>query len=351
MLPPYSYSPKALLEGFCNLKAKEEEKALKSENEEADPATKKRKLSPSASSTFTVAAVQLTAGGLEANQVDGFFERAQQAVQQAAEDHGANLILLPELFVGPYFCQSQEACLMGLACEADDCFIVRRMQRLAKQYQVVLPISIFERKHNTLFNSVVMIDADGRILGTYRKSHIPDGTGYQEKFYFSPGDSGFRVWDTQVGKVGVAICWDQWFPEVARAMALQGADILLYPTAIGSEPQDPTINSAGHWQRTMQGHAAASMVPVVASNRFGTEILLNEDGSEKQRITFYGRSFITDETGAKTAEATIDDNPISILTSVVNPESNRSTRLAWGLFRDRRPELYGVLQTKDGTGA
>ncbi|KAL3900062.1 MAG: hypothetical protein SGARI_006324 [Bacillariaceae sp.] len=228
------------------------------------------------------------------------------------------------------------------------------MQQLARKYSVVLPISFFDRSNNTLYNSVVVIDADGQILGKYRKSHIPDGTGYQEKFYFSPGDTGFKVFTSKVYgfTVGVAICWDQWFPEAARAMALQGADILLYPTAIGSEPQDPTINSAKHWQRVMQGHAAANMVPVVASNRYGTEVLLDTDGKEKQRITFYGRSFITDETGEITAEAPEkmdEDLQSSILTSTVDCEANRATRLAWGLFRDRRPELYGILQTKDGS--
>jgi N-carbamoylputrescine amidase len=249
------------LESYLKLKTKEDE-SLKQATESSIPA-----IQPSApkGDSFVVAAVQLTAGGLDSNNVDGFFERAQQAVQQAAEEKGANLILLPELFIGPYFCQSQEACLMGLACEADDCFIVQRMQRLAKQYQVVLPISIFERKHNALYNSIIMIDADGSLLGTYRKSHIPDGTGYQEKFYFTPGDTGFKVWKTKVGNVGVAICWDQWFPEAARAMALQGADILLYPTAIGTEPQDPTIDSADHWQRTMQGHAASN-VSIIRGN-------------------------------------------------------------------------------------
>ncbi len=183
------------------------------------------------------------------------------------------------------------------------------------------------------------------LLVTAGKTHIPDGTGYQEKFYFSPGDTGFQAFDTKVGKIGVGICWDQWFPEAARSMALLGADIILYPTAIGSEPQDPSLNSADHWQRTMQGHAAANMVPVVAANRFGTEILLDSDGKEKQRIHFYGRTFITDETGAKIKEAQ-DGN--DIISAEIDIEANRATRAAWGLFRDRRPELYGILRTKDG---
>eukprot|EP00934_Nitzschia_sp_Nitz4_P008044 Nitzschia sp. Nitz4//scaffold349_size16934//14462//15593//NITZ4_008850-RA/size16934-snap-gene-0.3-mRNA-1//-1//CDS//3329548713//8034//frame0 len=347
MSDSYSYTPSKLIGSFETLLAAEQAKVA------AAAPFSSASSSGSTGGSFVAAAVQFTAAGMESSSVDSFWAMAQEIVPKAAKEHGANLILLPELFLGPYFCQSQEAVLMDLACDdvEGSCFIVRRMQELAKEHKVVLPVSVYERANNTLFNTVVMIDSDGSILGKYRKSHIPDGTGYQEKFYFSPGDTGFRVWDTSVGKVGVAICWDQWFPEGARAMALQGADVLLYPTAIGSEPQDPTINSADHWQRTMQGHAAANMVPVVASNRYGTEILLNEDGTEKQRITFYGRSFIADETGALVQHATEgnDSNkPYTIMTHTIDPVENRKTRLAWGLFRDRRPELYGVLLTKDG---
>jgi N-carbamoylputrescine amidase len=369
----YSYAPEKLLESFRKLKSKEEKElaAIKTadDNEENNKNEDKRRYSPSSpsssSSAFVVAAVQLTAGGLSDNDLEGFMNRAEEAVRIAVEEKNADLVLLPELFIGPYFCQSQEGCLMNLAMEIKDDdssggsgfnFLIEKMRILAKHHRVVLPISLFERKRNALFNSVVMIDADGCVSpDIYRKSHIPDGTGYQEKFYFSPGDTGFKVWSTRVGRVGVAICWDQWFPEAARIMALKGADVILYPTAIGTEPQDPTLNSADHWQRVMQGHSAANMVPVVASNRYGTEILLNEDGTERQRITFYGRSFITDETGAKVAEAAMDDNennksmnPISIITSTIDSEANRSTRLAWGMFRDRRPDLYGTLLTKDG---
>jgi N-carbamoylputrescine amidase len=369
----YSYAPEKLLESFRKLKSKEEKElaAIKAadDNEENNKNEDKRRYSPSSpsssSSAFVVAAVQLTAGGLSDNDLEGFMNRAEEAVRIAVEEKNADLVLLPELFIGPYFCQSQEGCLMNLAMEIKDDdssggsgfnFLIEKMRILAKHHRVVLPISLFERKRNALFNSVVMIDADGCVSpDIYRKSHIPDGTGYQEKFYFSPGDTGFKVWSTRVGRVGVAICWDQWFPEAARIMALKGADVILYPTAIGTEPQDPTLNSADHWQRVMQGHSAANMVPVVASNRYGTEILLNEDGTERQRITFYGRSFITDETGAKVAEAVMDDNennksmnPISIITSTIDSEANRSTRLAWGMFRDRRPDLYGTLLTKDG---
>eukprot|EP00536_Pseudo-nitzschia_multiseries_P010473 jgi/Psemu1/259023/estExt_Genewise1Plus.C_3200046 len=380
--PPYSYAPEPLLESFRRLKSSRDNRqdgtatgATAAISEEAGGSNSNSSNSNS-NSAFVVAAAQLTASGLENNDVEGFLERAEEAVRIAAEEKKADLVLLPELFLGPYFCQSQEACLQNLAMEikvreGDDNnnnnsndddgndarynFLIERMKGLALRYGVVLPVSLFERRRNALYNSIVMIDADGSVRPeTYRKSHIPDGTGYQEKFYFSPGDTGFKVWNTRVGRVGVAICWDQWFPEAARAMALMGADVILYPTAIGTEPQDPTINSADHWQRVMQGHAAANMVPVVATNRYGTEILLQtgKDGAtcaEKQRITFYGRSFITDETGAKVAEAEMDGtNPISVVASSIDPEANRSTRLAWGLFRDRRPELYGVLQTKDG---
>ena len=271
--PSYSYAPERLLESFRELKLKEE-KEQQVQTSSSSTTVEERVVasgSDNGGGKFVVAAVQLTAGGLTDSSVDGFLERAEEAVRIAAEEKKAELVLLPELFIGPYFCQSQESCLQDLAMEIKEenendgfNFLIERMRRLAKRHGVVLPISLFERKHNTLYNSVVMIDADGSVLPKiYRKSHIPDGTGYQEKFYFSPGDTGFRVWKTRVGKVGVAICWDQWFPEAARAMALQGADVLLYPTAIGTEPQDPSINSADHWQRVMQGHAAAN-VSIVA---------------------------------------------------------------------------------------
>lgn len=380
-LPPYEYCPKKLVENFRELQHKQSTNKIQKDNSN-ESFDKPSVPSSSSSPSFTVAAVQLTASGLPPSTLDGFWLRAQQAVEQAASPpHNAQLILLPELFLGPYFCQSQEACLQGLALSSDDGvnssnFVLHKMQELARQYQVVLPISYYERSNNALYNTVTVIDADGTFLGKYRKSHIPDGTGYQEKYYFTPGDTGFKVFTSNVWgfTVGVAICWDQWFPEAARAMALQGADVLMYPTAIGTEPQDPSINSADHWQRVMQGHAAANMVPVVASNRYGTEILLHttkttNKTTEKQRITFYGRSFITDATGAIVKEVksmmtnqndtlTNDDDradqqqqheqSIAIITSQIDPEANRTERLAWGLFRDRRPKLYGILQTKDG---
>lgn len=294
-----------------------------------------------------VACVQLATPG--SSSPKQFIDRAEEAVVKAVYEHGANLVLLPELFQGPYFCQSQDAALFAIA-ESDidvdgENDLIAHFQKLAKQLQVVLPISLFERKNNAFYNSVVMIDADGTNLGIYRKTHIPDGCGYQEKFYFSPGDTGFKVFHTKVGTVGVGICWDQWFPETARSMALLGADILLYPTAIGSEPQDPNLDSSDHWQRVQQGHAAANVVPVVGANRIGTEILLDKDGKEKQRIAFYGRSFITDVKGAIVTEA---KNGADIISAEVDVIANRSIRAAWGLFRDRRPGMYGIIKTKDG---
>jgi N-carbamoylputrescine amidase len=202
---------------------------------------------------------------------------------------------------------------------------------------------VYERAGNALFNSVVIIDADGSQLGVYRKSHIPDGPGYSEKFYFSPGDTGFKVWRTRHGKIGVGICWDQWFPEAARSMALQGAEVLLYPTAIGSEPPDPTWDSSGHWQRVMQGHAAANLMPVVAANRIGTERGVNTE------ITFYGSSFICDNTGNIVASASRDAEEVVLAT--FDLDLLAATRLSWGLFRDRRPNLYGALLTLDGDSA
>mmetsp|Transcript_7484 Transcript_7484/g.9746 ORF Transcript_7484/g.9746 Transcript_7484/m.9746 type:complete len:392 (+) Transcript_7484:96-1271(+) len=311
-----------------------------------------------------IAATQLTGANLTDSSVLGYCQRAEQAILTAVKDHGAHLVLLPELWSGPYFCQNQEACLQSLATEVspvssnNNCnILLKRMQQLAKQYQVVLPVSIYEKSANVLYNSVVMLDSDGSNLGTYRKTHIPDGPGYQEKFYFTPGDStGMGVFDTAIGRIGVAICWDQWFPETARILALQGCELLLYPTAIGTEPHDSTINSSAHWQRVMQGHSAANMVPVVASNRFGTEVLLsgnnddNDKKTEKQRITFYGKSFITDNTGAILVEAAdnTDELPVEVISASFNFQQNQQERLAWGLFRDRRPDLYQPILTKDG---
>jgi len=264
---------------------------------------------------------------------------AEAGVREAAA-RGAQVVLLPELFEGPYFCKDQRPEHFARARPVAGHPTVERLARLAGELGVVLPVSIFEAAGQAHFNTVVMIDADGGILGVYRKSHIPDGPGYTEKYFFSPGDTGFRVWHTRHGVVGVGICWDQWFPEAARAMALQGAELLLYPTAIGSEPPDPTLDSSGHWQRVMQGHAAANLMPVVAANRTGREV------GQTTEITFYGSSFVADATGAMVAEAGRDDGVV--LTASFDRQALAAQRVAWGLFRDRRPELYGDLLTLDG---
>jgi N-carbamoylputrescine amidase len=260
--------------------------------------------------------------------------RATGLVRRAAE-RGANIILLQELFADPYFCKDQNPEFLDLAHPRDGHPLLATMSELAASLDVVLPISFFERSGNTYFNSLVVFDADGDQLGLYRKSHIPDGPGYQEKFYFAPGDTGFKVWKTKYGDIGVGICWDQWFPEAARAMALGGAELLLYPTAIGSEPQDPEWDSRAHWQRVMQGHAAANIVPVIASNRIGTE------AGDSCSVTFYGSSFITGPTGEIVARA--DDESEEIIIATFDLDRIRVQRRSWGLFRDRRPELYETL--------
>ena len=260
--------------------------------------------------------------------------RAESLVRAAA-GQGANVILLQELFESLYFCQDQLAQHFSLAAPFDGNALVARMAALAGELGVVLPVSFFERAGHAHFNSLAMIDSDGRVLGLYRKSHIPDGPGYQEKFYFTPGDTGFKVWKTRFGTFGAGICWDQWFPEAARAMALMGAEALFYPTAIGSEPPPaPPLDSRDHWRRVMQGHAAANMMPLVASNRTGTERLSTE-------ITFYGSSFIADATGAIVAELGRQDE--GVITAAFDLDAIARQRAGWGLFRDRRPELYGVL--------
>lgn len=284
---------------------------------------------------LSVAAVQMSMS----DDVDLNVSTAERLVRDAAQQ-GAQVVLIPELFEGVYFCKDQTASDLLRARPIAENTTVAHFQRVAEELNVVLPISVYERAGNALFNSVVIIDADGRQLGLYRKSHIPDGPGYSEKFYFSPGDTGFRVWETRHARIGVGICWDQWFPEAARAMALQGAEVLLYPTAIGSEPPDPTWDSSGHWQRVMQGHAAANLMPVVAANRFGTERSANTG------ITFYGSSFICDNTGAMVAAASRDTE--EVLVAHFDREALAATRLSWGLFRDRRPDLYKSLLTLDG---
>ncbi len=270
--------------------------------------------------------------------IDGNLARAASLVEQAAAD-GAQIVLLQELFATPYFCKDEHEQHFSLAEPLDKSRVIVRMQKLAARLQVVLPVSFFEKSNNAFYNSLVVVDADGSIVSHYRKSHIPDGPGYEEKFYFSPGDTGFLVSDTRFGRIGVAICWDQWFPEAARALALQGAELIFYPTAIGSEPVSG-IDSKAHWQRVMQGHAAANMVPVIASNRIGCE------QGESCSLEFYGSSFITDQYGAKLAEASRDRE--EILLREFDLEQCARERAGWGLFRDRRPDLYGLLLSLDG---
>lgn len=285
----------------------------------------------------TVAATQMACTW----DASGNIDEAERLIRTAASQ-GAQIILIQELFETPYFCQDQIHEFFALAKPLSENEAVKRLAPLAKELGVVLPVSVFEKAGQAFFNTVVMIDADGEVLGHYRKSHIPDGPGYSEKFYFSPGDTGFKVWQTRYAKIGIGICWDQWFPECARAMALMGAELLFYPTAIGSEPHNSKLDSAGHWQRTMQGHAAANVTPVIASNRIGTEA-----GRKGTEITFYGSSFIANWDGAKLAEANRTDE--ALLTATFDLDEIAETRRSWGVFRDRRPELYTSLLTLDGT--
>jgi N-carbamoylputrescine amidase len=261
-------------------------------------------------------------------------ETAVAAVRAAAA-RGAQVVLLPELFETPYFCKDQDPAHFDLALPADGSPLLARMGALAAELGVVLPVSFFERDGTAYYNAMAMFDADGTRLGIYRKSHLPQGPGYEEKFYFTPGDSGFRVWQTHAGCLGVGICWDQWFPEAARVMCLMGAELLLYPTAIGSEPQDPALDSQMHWQRTMQGHAAANLVPLAAANRIGVE------AGGSCTLTFYGSSFVAGATGELLAAA--DRQSPDILTADFDLAALRRQRRAWGVFRDRRPDLYGRL--------
>lgn len=286
--------------------------------------------------TVTIGVTQMAASA----DVKSNHDTAERLAREAAA-RGANVVLIQELFEAPYFCSEQHAGHFASARDAQGNATVARFASLAKELGVAMPVSFFERAGNTHYNTVAMVDADGRVLGHYRKSHIPDGPGYQEKFYFAPGDTGFKVWDTAHGKVGVGICWDQWFPEAARCMALQGAEMLLYPTAIGSEPKAPGYDSSTHWQNTMRGHAAANIMPLAAANRVGAE--RNVDGTE---ITFYGRSFISDWQGEKVAEAGREGE--AVLTCTFDLDAIAELRRTWGVFRDRRTDLYAALLTKDG---
>jgi N-carbamoylputrescine amidase len=268
-------------------------------------------------------------------------DTAERLVREAA-GRGAQVVLLQELFATPYFPITQEARHFDLAGPPEGHPVISRFGKLAGELGVVLPVSFFERAGQTFFNSVAIMDADGALLGVYRKSHLPDARGYQEKYYFAPGDTGFRVWDTAFGRVGVGICWDQWFPEAARAMALQGAEMLLYPTAIGSDPPTPDDDSRDAWQLVQRGHAVANAVPVVAANRVGLE--QGQDGDTS--IRFYGSSFIAGESGELLAEASRDRE--EVIAATVDLDAVRRHREYWTYFRDRRPDLYAPLLTLDG---
>ena len=285
--------------------------------------------------TVTVATTQMACGWDKQQNID----TATELVTKAAKA-GANIVLLQELFETPYFCQVHDFDYFKLPTSVADNAAINHFKALAKELDIVLPISFYEKSGNTFFNSVTVIDADGEILGTYRKTHIPDGIPYAEKFYFTPGDTGFKVWDTKYAKIGVGICWDQWFPECARSMALMGAELLFYPTAIGDEPT-LGIDSKGHWQRCMQGHAAANLMPVIAANRIGTETI-SQNGNDST-LEFYGSSFITDGRGEIIQEASKDKK--EVLTATFDLDELAIARRQWGVFRDRRPSMYGMLLT------
>lgn len=284
----------------------------------------------------TVAATQFACSwDLPAN-----LDKAEALVRQAVAK-GAQVVLIQELFAAPYFCIEERAEYFPLALPMAGHPVIARFSALAKELGVVLPCSYFEKAGQAHFNSMAMIDADGRVLGNYRKTHIPQGPGYEEKYYFSPGDTGYKVWDTAVGRIGVGICWDQWFPECARAMALQGAEFLLYPTAIGSEPPAPGYDSQPHWEICMRGHAGSNIMPVIASNRIGSEVA--PGGTE---VTFYGSSFISDHTGQLVAKASRDRE--EVLLATFDLDAIAALRASWGLFRDRRPQTYAAVATLDG---
>ena len=282
----------------------------------------------------TIAAVQMQCS----ISVSENIEKADEMVRRAAQQ-GAQVILLPELFERPYFCQERRYEYYAFAKPVLENDAVRHFLSVAKELEIVIPVSFYEKDGCTLYNSVAMVDADGSLMGVYRKTHIPDDHYYQEKFYFTPGNTGFRVWDTRYGKIGVGICWDQWFPETARCLALAGAEMILYPTAIGSEPI-LNCDSMEHWRRCMQGHAGSNLLPVVAANRIGLETVLPDpaNGGQSSSLCFYGSSFITDETGALVASASRDNE--EILTASFDLDEVQDNRMSWGIFRDRRPHCY-----------
>ena len=265
-------------------------------------------------------------------------QKAEQMIRKAAAE-GANIILLPELFEREYFCQQRRYDFYSYARTVEESEAVAMGVRLAKELGVVLPISFYERDVNNLYNSIACIDGDGTILGVYRKTHIPDDHYYQEKFYFTPGDTGFKVFDTKYGCIGIGICWDQWFPETARFMAVKGAELLFYPTAIGSEPI-LSVDSMPHWRRCMQGHSASNLMPVIAANRVGLEEVTpcEANGNQKSALKFYGSSFITD--GAGEVLRSMDRDSEGVITAEFDLDELERERFSWGLFRDRRPEMY-----------
>ena len=287
----------------------------------------------------TVAATQMACSW----DLDKNIQNAERLVREA-HSKGAQVILIQELFAAPYFCIDQSPEHYALAQEVANSPLIKHFSALAKELEVVLPLSLFEKCNNAYYNSLVMIDADGSVLDTYRKTHIPNGPAYQEKQFFIPGDTGFKVWTTRYAKLGGGICWDQWFPETARVLALQGAEIIFYPTAIGSEPAYPDIDSQPHWTRVQQGHAAANVIPVIASNRIGTETSKYIEGLE---MTFYGSSFIADQTGALVEQANKTDE--AVLVHTFDLDAIAAQRAAWGLFRDRRPNMYSAIATSDGS--
>lgn len=288
----------------------------------------------------TVAAVQMSCS----NVVEDNIAKADEKVREAAAK-GAQIVLLPELFERQYFCQERRYEYYEFAKSVEENDAVCHFSKLAKELGIVIPVSFYERDENVLFNSIAVIDADGSVLGVYRKTHIPDDHFYQEKFYFTPGNTGFKVWDTRFGRIGIGICWDQWFPETARAMAVQGAELLFYPTAIGSEPIIE-CDSMPHWRRCMQGHAGSNLMPVIAANRIGREDVkpCKENNYQESALVFYGSSFMTDETGELVQNASRDSEEVLIYT--YDLEQIEVNRLSWGIFRDRRPECYGIISER-----
>lgn len=285
----------------------------------------------------TIATVQM-------NMTDKVWENIAKAdtLTRNAIEQGANIILLPELFERPYFCQERRYEYYDFAKSVENSDAVVHFQKICKEFHVAMPISFYEQAGTVLYNSIAMINEKGELMGVYRKTHIPDDHYYQEKFYFTPGNTGYKVWDTEFGKIGVGICWDQWFPEPARAMAVAGAEMLLYPTAIGSEPILET-DSMPHWRRAMQGHGACNLMPVAAANRIGLEEVMpcEENGGQKSALRFYGSSFITDGVGEITEPYLASRDKEEVIVRAFDLDELKEYRMSWGVFRDRRPEYDG----------